>query len=82
MILNGSYDKERGWTSENKDRQKWIAVNEKAEEKVRRMEEGDRTKSNHVPLKVELKEREISVKKVTKQEKTKIIKRNNCLEEE
>lgn len=54
-------------------------VNEKAEEKVRRMEEGDRTESDHVPLEVELEEREISIKSI-KQERTKIKKKKEGID--
>lgn len=55
-------------------------VNEKAEEKVRRMEEGDRTESDHVPLEVELEEREISIKELIKQERTKIKKKKEGID--
>lgn len=46
----------------------YVVVNEKAEKKVSRME-GDRTESDHVPLELELEEREISIKEAIKQER-------------
>lgn len=82
-LLNESYDKEGGWTyigEQGSSVVDYVVVNEKAEKKVSRTER-DRTKSDHVPLEVELEERKTSIKEAIKQKRTKIIERSNWLEE-
>lgn len=53
MILNGNYKKEGNWTYIGKTGSSvidYIVGNEKAIEEIKRVEEGNRTESDHVPL--------------------------------
>lgn len=57
MILNGSYNKEGDWTYIGETGTSvidYVIANDKAEEVIERVVEGDRTESDHVPLEVEL----------------------------
>lgn len=57
IILNSSYEKEGNWTYIRETGSSvidYIVGNEKATEEIKRVEEGNRTESDHVPLEVEL----------------------------
>lgn len=57
IILNESYEKEGEWTYIGEIGTSvidYVVTNEKAIEEVKKMEEGNRTESDHVPLEVEL----------------------------
>lgn len=84
MILNGSYNKKGEWMYMGKQAASIVdyAANEKAEENIKMIVKGDRTKSDHVPLKMELKEpetnlirqeRTIKLKKVIGQKRKKKV---------
>lgn len=50
MILNGSFNKEGGWTYIGEvgvSRVDYVIANEKAEEIIKKVDEGDRTESDH-----------------------------------
>jgi len=57
MILNGSYNSVGGWTyigGSGASVIDYVVANEIAEEKIKKVIEGDRTESDHIPLEVEL----------------------------
>jgi len=56
-ILNGSWGKQGEWTyigERGSSVIDYVVANEKVREEIKRMKEGDRTESDHVPLEVEL----------------------------
>lgn len=61
MILNGSFEKEGGWTYIGELGTSvidYVVSNEKAIEEVKKVKEGNRTESDHVPMEVELEGKE------------------------
>lgn len=61
MILNGSFEKEGGWTYIGELGTSvidYVISNEKANEEVKKVEEGNRTELDHVLVEVELEGRE------------------------
>ncbi|XP_070162472.1 golgin subfamily A member 6-like protein 22 [Polyergus mexicanus] len=57
MILNGSYEKEGEWTYIEEMGPSvidYVVMNEKAIEEVKKIEEGNRTESDHIPVEGEL----------------------------
>lgn len=81
QILNGSFDKEGGWTyigEAGASVVDYVIVNEKAEENIRWMNESDRTDTDYV-LKVEVEGPEVQAGK--RKEKTKVVKRSDWSEE-
>lgn len=66
MILNGSYNKEGGWTYIGETGTSvvdYVIANEKAEEIIRKVDEGDRTESDHVSIEVELEGPDMQIRK-------------------
>lgn len=57
----------------------YIISNEKAVENIKRMDEGDRTKLDHVPIEVELEEQDRQIMK--QKEKQKVIEKSYWNEE-
>lgn len=59
--MNGSYEKEGEWTyirEKGTSVIDYVVTNEKATEEVKKVKEGNRTESDHVPLEVELEGKE------------------------
>lgn len=58
MIMNGSYDKKGVWTYIGETGKAsvvdYVIANKKAEENIKKVEEGNSTESDHVPIEVEL----------------------------
>lgn len=62
MILNRNYDREGDWTyvgESGTSMMGYVIANEKAEENIIEIGEGDKTKSDHVPLEVKLEGPEV-----------------------
>jgi len=73
MILNGSFDREGEWTyigEQGSSVIDYMVTNEKAIEEIKTVEEGNRTKSDHVLLEVELEG--ASKKKTKRKEKVEV----------
>lgn len=57
IILNGSYEEERGWTFIGRAGTSVIdhvVINVKAWEEIKKVKEGNRTESEHIPLEVKM----------------------------
>lgn len=81
MILNGSFNKEGGWTYIGEvgiSRVDYVIANEKAEEIIKKVDEGDRTESDHVPMEVEL---EGPVMTKRKKNRIKVVEKSDWGEE-
>lgn len=81
MILNGSFNKEGGWTyigEVGASIVDYVIANDKAEEMIEKVGEGDRTESDHIPLEVELEGPDIQIERKTDR---KVVEKNDWEEE-
>lgn len=83
MILKSSFNKEGGWTYIGEvgvSIVDYVIANEKAEEIIKKVDEGDRTESDHVPMEVKLEGPVIQTKK--KKDRIKVVEKSDWGEKE